>query len=71
MSKRSIRKVRHYQPAPSFKERSQAGVLKQTKELWAKYGFGGEVQPKYEPNPEVVLPPVEEHVHGEHCNHNH
>jgi hypothetical protein len=34
MSKRSIKKVRHLVAAPSFKERVQAGMYKQTDALW-------------------------------------
>jgi hypothetical protein len=34
MSKRSIKKVRHLVAAPSFKERVQAGIKKQTQALW-------------------------------------
>ncbi len=72
MSNRNIRKVRHYKSAPTFKERSQAGVVKQTAQLWAKYGWGESNQPKYEPELEVVLPVEEhEHVHGPDCNHDH
>lgn len=70
MSNRSIRKVRHYKPAPPFKELVHAGVAKQTKELWARYGWGEVLaQPVYQPELEVVVPA--EHVHGEHCNHDH
>lgn len=65
MSNRSVRKVRHYKPAPSFKERVHAGVAKQTKELWAKYGWG---QVTVTPA-EVVLEVHEEHVHGPDCHH--
>lgn len=64
MSNRKIRKVRHFKPAPSFKELSQAGVLKQIKELWAKYGWG---KTSVQPVLEVAVPT--EHVHGEHCHH--
>jgi hypothetical protein len=35
MSKRSIKKVRHLVAAPSFKERVQAGIKKQTHTMWA------------------------------------
>jgi hypothetical protein len=65
MSSRSIRKVRHFRQAPSFKERSQAGVLKQTAQLWTKYGWGEAAQP-------VVAEPVlevHEHSHGPDCHH--
>jgi hypothetical protein len=65
MSKRSIRKVRHYKPAPSFKERSQAGVRGQIKELWAKYGWK-----ETDNQPEVLVEVHEhEHVHGPDCHH--
>jgi hypothetical protein len=63
MSNRSQRKVRHFKPSPSVKERVQAGMLKQTDALWAKYGWG---------KTEAVVPAVPvEHVHSEDCQHDH
>ena len=82
MSNRNIRKVRHFKPAPSFKERAQAGVLKQTEELWDKYGWGQTEENLFVASPSSELPKLydeltavsqateqHEHVHGEHCNH--
>lgn len=67
MSKRSIRKVRHYKPAPTFKERMLAGQKSETKTLWEKHGFGTEAPT---PTPEVVVEVHEhEHVHGPDCHH--
>lgn len=67
MSNRRIRKVRHIRQAPSFKERVAAGMKKETKALWAKYGWG---QPAPTPTPEVVVEVHEhEHVHGPDCHH--
>jgi len=66
MSNRSQRKVRHFKPSPSVKERVQAGMLKQTDALWAKYGWGKNVVVAA---PEVVIPI--EHEHSENCQHDH
>jgi hypothetical protein len=66
MAKRSIRKIRETLPAPSFKERVAAGKKgpEATKDLWLKHGISI-AEPIYVPKPET------DHVHDEHCDHNH
>ena len=66
MSNRRFHKVRHFKPSPSVKERVQAGMLKQTDALWAKYGWGKDAVMVA---PEVVAPA--EHIHNENCQHDH
>jgi len=70
MSNRSQRKVRHFKPSPSVKERVQAGMLKQTDALWAKYGWG-KTEAAVLSAPVVVPPVPETHVHSEDCQHDH
>ena len=77
ISKRSLRKIRHTNPSPSFKELSKAGIDGTINTLWQKYKFSNEVEltanqmDMLNNKVQELIDKTEElgHEHNENCNH--
>lgn len=71
MSKRAIRKIRHYKPALSFKQRVHMGMIKKTfgTSQAVNIDTSALVDKAIDSGVDSSLDQVSEHVHGDHCDH--
>ena len=69
MSKRSIRKTRHYKTHSTFKESVHAGMKGTSKNKHDPFVQDPEAEKESSQEMDSLNENPEVHVHGEHCNH--